>query len=129
MDFSVFVIRIGISYLYNAGPKNTISSNEGNFSVLLKSGNRNNPYIKKWRPMYYIGTPTFRYTGYFCYLTLLIKKLRTDQRFTDRAASVRESLVPIFKFYAVFLLISNILISIMLFYEFWAIDDVIIGWP
>ena len=79
--------------------------------------------------MYYVGTPTFRYTGYFCYLTLLIKKLRTDQRFTDRAASVRESLVPISKFYAVFLLISNILISIMLFYEFWAIDDVIIGWP
>ena len=36
----------------------------------LKSCNKNNPYIKKWVSMYYIGTPTFWYTGYFCYLAL-----------------------------------------------------------
>ena len=46
----------------------TRESSEGQF--LLKSGNRNNTYIEKWGSMYYIGTPTFRYTGYFCYLTL-----------------------------------------------------------
>ena len=46
--------------------------NEGEIiSKILKSGNKNNPYIEKWGSMDYIGTPTFRYTGYFCYLTLL----------------------------------------------------------
>ena len=37
----------------------------------IKSCYRNNPYIKKWGSMYYIGVPTFRYTDYFCYLTLV----------------------------------------------------------
>ena len=45
--------------------------------VKIKSCNRNNPYIKKWGSMYYIGVPTFRYTDYFCYLTLAVRIFRT----------------------------------------------------
>ena len=37
---------------------------------IIKSGNRNNPYIEEWGSLYNTWTPTFRYTGYFCYLTL-----------------------------------------------------------
>ena len=51
-------------------PKNKYGLGSNRSPSILKSGNRNNPYIEKWGSMYYMGTPTFQYTGCFCYLTL-----------------------------------------------------------
>ena len=53
-------------------PKNKYGLGSNRSPSILKSGNRNNPYIEKWGSMYYMGPPTFQYTGYFCYLTSIV---------------------------------------------------------
>ena len=58
---------IKVSSLPNRYHRNLARSGEAG---KIKSGNRNNPYIEKWGSLYNTWTPTFRYTGYFCYLTL-----------------------------------------------------------
>ena len=56
-------------------------SNKKSFlgKTMIKSGNRNNPYIEKWGSLYNTWTPTFWYTGYFCYLTLFFIKMSVFQ--------------------------------------------------